>query len=150
MKQKGTNGGGEEEAAAINLGRFMILPEEHERLAKEQQDEQRIAMNSAVYFRWKMNALDEAQLIDMIRKEKRASKASLPKIQIFDPKKYVSEINPAPGDYDVDYGVTRKHSPKVFFEYAKKGSHSLHSHSQTLLPSNQPAPPPQQQQPLQP
>lgn len=46
--------------------------------------------NNNVHFKWKMNALDEAQLIEMIRKENE-SKVKLPKISIYNKKKYTSD-----------------------------------------------------------
>ena len=57
-----------------------------------------------------MNALDTALLAE-IRRKKKEEKPQIPKIKIYNPKKYVSDEIPVIGDYDPSYSVVRKRSP---------------------------------------
>ncbi|EAS07735.2 hypothetical protein TTHERM_00497890 (macronuclear) [Tetrahymena thermophila SB210] len=121
MKQ---NKGGQ--VSEFQIGKFVLMPDQ-----KEEQEVQSIELNNKVapnsvkkqffegnqHFKWKMNALDEAQLIEMIRKQNE-SKVKLPKIQIYNKKKYVSDQYPAPGDYDPDYSCIEKHYRQVYFDKA--------------------------------
>ncbi|KAL4445246.1 hypothetical protein ABPG74_022059 [Tetrahymena malaccensis] len=122
MKQ---NKGGQ--VSEFQLAKFILLPDQNE----EQEIQSIEASNNKEvpnsikkqffegnqHFKWKMNALDEAQLIEMIRKQNE-SKVKLPKIQIYNKKKYVSDQYPAPGDYDPDYSCIEKHYRQVYFDKA--------------------------------
>ncbi|KAL4496985.1 hypothetical protein ABPG72_002141 [Tetrahymena utriculariae] len=149
MKQ---NKGGQ--ISEFPIGKFILMPDQN-----EEQEIQSIELNNNnnkvapnnlkkqffegnQHFKWKMNALDEAQLIEMIKKQNE-SKVKLPKIQIYNKKKYVSDQYPAPGDYDPDYSCIEKHYRQVYFDKANisKGISNSPSKNQNqkipqLIPKN--------------
>lgn len=75
----------DEQQEAINVGKFVILKSNYAAAQAHHPDDHQPSPSNELkdYFQWKMNALDEAKCTDHLKK-----KSSLPKIQIFDPRKY--------------------------------------------------------------
>lgn len=60
-----------------------------------------------------MNALDEAKLLEELRRPKN----KLPKLSIYDAKKHsFADQIPAPGDYSYELSSIAKHSPAYSFD----------------------------------